>query len=71
MYLHEHPVQIVQNFKSKEHTVEYGNTACSIEDDPELIPREVLDVVGSIRVALEIKFGEKKVCFEIKVHRKN
>ena len=39
--------------------------------DPELIPREVLDVVGSIRVVLEIKFGEKKVCFEIKVHRKN
>ena len=54
-------LQIVQNFKSKEHAVEYGNTACSIEDDPELIPREVLDVVGSIRVALEIKFGEKSV----------
>ena len=61
MYLHEHPVQIIQNFKSKEHTVEYGNTACSIEDDPELIPREVLDVVESIIVSLEIKFGEKSV----------
>ena len=65
MYLHEHPVQIVQNFKSKEHTVEYGNTACSI-DDPELIPREVLDVVASIRVALEIKFGEKKCALKLK-----
>ena len=71
MYLHEHPVQIVQNFKSKEHTVEYGNTACSIEDDPELIPREVLDVVESIIVSLEIKFGEKKCASKLKVHRKN
>ena len=66
MYLHEHPVQIIQNFKSKEHTVEYGNTACSIEDDPELIPREVLDVVESIIVSLEIKFGEKKCASKFK-----
>ena len=38
---------------------------CSIED-PELIPREVLDVVGSIRVALKIKFGEKKCASKFK-----
>ena len=31
-----------------------------------MIPREVLDVVGSIRVALEIKFGEKKCASKLK-----
>ena len=39
--------EIVQNYKSNEHTDEDGDTACFefIEDDPKFIPREVLDVV--------------------------
>ena len=31
-----------------------------------MIPREALDVVESIRVALEIKFGEKKCASKLK-----
>ena len=50
-------LKIVEHFKSKEHVVESGNTASSIEDKPELIPCEVLDVVESLRVALKIKFA--------------
>ena len=50
----------VEHFKSKEYVVESGNTVTSLEDEPELIPHEVLDVVESLRVALEINFGGKK-----------
>ena len=48
--------------------VESGNTVSSLEDEPELIPREVLDIVESFRVALEIKFGENSVFRNLSSH---
>ena len=53
-------LEIIQQFKSEDYFVECGNTISAPEDEPELIPREVVEVVESLRVAIEIKFGEKK-----------